>query len=69
MKFHIWLNRYHNGFFYGMYPCWNWRIRGVLVTLWMKTDLVKIYYNEGRNTECYPAETEQCREAVMALIL
>ena len=62
-----WMNKRHNGFFYGAYPCWNWIIGGVLVTLWMRSGLVKVYHDEGRNTECHPAETERCREAVLVV--
>jgi hypothetical protein len=65
-QFLAWMHRNNfRGFFHGMYPCWNWKINGVLVTLWMRTGLVKIYHDEGRATECHPAETERCREAVM----
>ena len=66
-RFLAWMNRNHRGFFYSFYPCWNWKIGGVLVTLWMRTGLVKIYHDEGRNTECHPAETERAREAVMGI--
>lgn len=58
------MNRNHRGFFYSGWPCWNWRINGVLVTLWMATGIVKIYHDQGRRTECFPAETERCREAI-----
>lgn len=62
-----WMRRNFCGFFYGMYPCWNWKINGVLVTFWMRTGVVKIYHDEGRQTEWHPAETERCREAIMAI--
>ena len=66
-RFLSWMNHNHRGFYYGEYPCWNWKISGVLVTFWLRSDLVKIYHDEGRNTECHPAETERCREAVMGI--
>jgi hypothetical protein len=64
-QFLAWMHRNFRGFFYSMYPCWNWKINGVLVTFWVRSGLVKIYHDEGRATECHPAETERCREAVM----
>jgi hypothetical protein len=67
VKFLAWMNRNHGGFFYGFYPCWNWKIGGVLVTLWMRSGLVKIYHDGGRHTECHPAETERAREAIHQL--
>jgi hypothetical protein len=66
-QFLAWMHRNFRGFFYPMYPCWNWKINGVLVTFWMRTGIVKIYHDEGRNTEWHPSETERCREAVMAI--
>ena len=66
-RFADWMNRNHRGFFYGEYPCWNWKIRGVLVTLWLRTGLVKIYHDQGRATECHPAETERGREAIACI--
>ena len=66
-KFLAWMHQNFRGFFYGRYPCWNWKINGVLVTFWLRTGLVKLYHDEGRATECHPAETERCREAVMGM--
>lgn len=62
-----WMRRNFGGFYYSLYPCWNWRLRGVLVTLWIRTGLVKIYHDQGRATENHPAETERCREAILSL--
>lgn len=62
-----WMHRHFRGFYYDLYPCWNWRIAGVLVTFWFRTGIVKIYHDEGRATEWPPAETERCREAILAL--
>lgn len=62
-----WMNRRHCGFLYTLPYCWNWKVSGVLVTLWMQTGLLKIYHDEGRQTECHPVETERCREAVHAI--
>ena len=66
-RFLAWMHRNFRGFYYGMYPCWNWKINGVLVTFWMQTGIVKIYHDEGRQTEWHPAETERAREAVMGI--
>lgn len=67
-QFVAWMSRIHQrGFYSGGWPCWNWRLGGVLVTLWEATGLVMIYHDEGRHTECHPAETERCREAVWAI--
>lgn len=69
MTFCDWMNKSHSGFFYHMYPCWNWKVNGVLVTCWLRTGLVKIYHDQGRLTECHPSETERCREAIALLAL
>ena len=65
-QFLAWMNRQCPGWLWGGI-CWNWKINGVLVTFWMLSRLVKIYHDEGRQTECHPSETERCREAVMAI--
>jgi len=66
-NFTAWMQRNHQGVFHSAYPCWNWRIGGVLVTQWLGSGLVKIYRDQGRHTECHPSETERAREAVMSL--
>ena len=54
----------HRRYFYTIYPSWNWRTREVLITLWIRTRLVKIYYDEGRQIERHPAETKRsCRSS------
>ena len=68
-RFLAWMNRSHRGFCYTRFPCWNWRINGVLVTFWIGAGLVKIYHDEGRRTEWHPAETERCREAIAAIAI
>lgn len=66
-QFLAWMHRNFTGFFYPAYPCWNWRIGGVLVTHWNRNEIVKIYHDQGRQTEFYHAGTEACREAIMSL--
>lgn len=67
-SFEDWMNRAHKGFFYSAWPCWNWRVGGVLVTLWLRNRVVKIYHDEGRATEWHPADTEMCRDAIATLL-
>lgn len=66
MTFLAWINLKQPGWLWGG-TCWNSKIHGVLVTFWLVSDVVKIYHDEGRQTECYPPETERCREAISAL--
>jgi hypothetical protein len=67
MTFLQWMLNRRSGFFYAFYPCWNWKVGGVLVTYWLRTGVVKIYHHGGYATECYPCDTERCRNAVMEL--
>ena len=50
------------------FNAWNWRLGGVLVTLWMGNGVVKIYHEEGRRTIWHPFNTERCREDVLSLL-
>ena len=66
--FEAWMNRTHKGFYYGAWPCWSWRVGGVLVTLWLANRIVKIYHDEGRAAEWHPADTEMARDAIATLL-
>lgn len=64
-----WLARFAGcGSYAPGFHAWNWRIGGVLVTLWMGNSIVKIYHEEGRRTNWHPFNTERCREDVLSLL-
>jgi hypothetical protein len=64
-----WLARFAGcGSYAPGFHAWNWRIGGVLVTLWMGNSIVKIYHEQGRRTNWHPFNTERCREDVLSLL-
>lgn len=47
----------------------NWRINGVLITLWLRSPdyNVKIYRQGGSHTSCYPLASSDLREDINRL--
>jgi hypothetical protein len=70
-QFIAWANQtFHRAYFASAWPCWSWRINGVLVTLWLPKDCayrVIIYRERGAKTMYFDSLGELCRKYLYQL--